>query len=192
MDELYAFCKEKDILFMVDEIQTGVGRTGKFFCYEHYNIKPDVITLAKALGGGLPLGAVIVHERLKDVFGYGAHGSTFGGNLLACASGLAAIDQLTSERFGYINKMSEYLTVELEKLQKKYSFIKNIRGKGLLIGVEVDNDIFSDIVIKGLEKGFILNVVQNKVLRFLPSYFIEKQNIDDLMLFLDDFLQKNA
>ena len=182
--EVAEFCKSNDLIFIVDEIQTGMGRTGKFFGYEHFGVKPDVVTLAKAIGGGLPLGACIVSEKYTDVLTYGNHGSTFGGNIVACSAGLAVVKQLDEKLLNYISDTGNYFMLELKKLKAKYNFIKAVRGKGLIIGMELDFDA-ADIVLEGLKNGFVINAVQGKVLRFLPSYFIEKSQIDEVIKFLD-------
>ncbi len=185
--EIADFCKKNDLIFIVDEIQTGLGRTGKMFCYEHFGIKPDVVTLAKALGGGLPLGAVIINEKYKDVLTYGTHGTTFGGNPVACRAALEVIKQLTKERLENVEKIGEYFKTRLLDLKKKHNCIKDVRGKGLMLGVELEAEI-PNLVNIALEKGLVINVVQQKILRFLPSFFIERENIKYLIKFLDDVL----
>jgi acetylornithine/N-succinyldiaminopimelate aminotransferase len=183
------FCKEKNLLFIIDEIQTGIGRTGKMFAFEDYGVSPDIITLAKAIGGGLPLGAVIIRDDIKDILGYGAHGTTFGGNMVACAAGLEVLNQLSTEKFLEMDETSKYFFDKLNVLKSKYSFIKQVRGKGLLIGLELNVEV-PNLVQKCLNEGLIINVTQGKVLRFLPSYNISKQDIDKLIEVLIKFFDE--
>lgn len=183
------FCKEKNLLFIIDEIQTGIGRTGKMFAFEHYGISPDIITLAKAIGGGLPLGAVIIRDDIKDVLGYGSHGTTFGGNMVACAAGLEVLNHLTDEKFLEMDEISKYFFEKLNVLKSKYSFVKEVRGKGLIIGLELNVEV-SNLVQKCLTEGLIINVTQGKILRFLPSYNISKQDIDKLIEVLIKFFDE--
>lgn len=188
--KIEAFCKEKNLLFIIDEIQTGMARTGKFFAFEHFDISPDIVTMAKSLGGGIPLGAVLAKNEIGKVLQYGDHGSTFGGNILACTAGISIIDQLSDEMFLEINKKSKYFFEKLEFLKSKYSFIKEIRGLGLMIGLELDKEI-ENLVLKGLEKGVIINTPQKNIIRFLPPLNIKYSSIDFLIKVLDEIFFKN-
>ncbi|MGB9809736.1 MAG: aspartate aminotransferase family protein, partial [Caldanaerobacter sp.] len=146
-------CDENDLLFILDEVQTGIGRTGKLFGYEHYGVLPDIMTLAKGLGGGFPIGAIVAKED-KAVFKPGDHASTFGGNPLACAAGVAVLNEVTKDGFlEGVDKKGKYFREGLEILQKKHKVVKEIRGKGLMVGCEVDLEDASKIVLKALEKG---------------------------------------
>jgi acetylornithine/succinyldiaminopimelate/putrescine aminotransferase len=147
------------------------------------------VTLAKAIGGGLPLGACIVADKYKDVFTIGSHGTTFGGNIVSCRAGLEVIKQLDENRFAYINEIGEYFISELNKLKAKYNFITEVRGKGLMIGMELNLEI-ETLALDLLKSGFVVNVIHNKILRFLPTYFIEKNDIDNLINCLDKIFSK--
>jgi len=172
----------KDILLMLDEVQTGMGRTGKFFAYEHYGIEPDVISLAKALGNGFPVGAIIAKDPVMAAFEPGTHASTFGGNPLASAAVIATINTLLEE--DVIKNCAEtgsYLHKGLMALKKKFPFITDIRGMGLLWGVElsVSGD---DIAKEFLKEGVILNCTKGKILRLIPPLIIKKDEVD---IFID-------
>ncbi|MDR2017601.1 MAG: aspartate aminotransferase family protein [Syntrophobacterales bacterium] len=174
--------KEKDILMILDEVQTGMGRTGKFFGYEHYGIEPDIMSLAKALGNGFPVGAITAKNEVMNAFEPGTHASTFGGNPLACAAVTATINTLIDE--GVIRnceEMGRYLCEGLISLKTKFQFIKEIRGMGLILGVELD--INGDAVQKEfMKEGIILNCTKGKILRLVPPLIVKKEDID---LFLE-------
>jgi len=165
------------LLLIFDEIQTGLGRTGKLFAYENYGVKPDILTLAKGLAGGLPLGATIGNERVADLFTYGDHGSTFGGNLVACSVSLEILKMLTPKILSHVDEMGKYFLKKLKDLQKKYNFIKDVRGMGLMLGIELDFP-GEKIVNKCLERGLLINCTQEKVLRFLPPLFITEKDVN--------------
>jgi len=162
---------------VVDEIQTGCGRTGKFFAFEHSNIKPDIITLAKGLANGLPIGATIATEEVATSLEKGDHGSTFGGNPVACAAANFTIDYIISKKLmENAASQGEYLMDRIHSINS--SLVKEIRGKGLMIGVELNNK--NDEVIKNcIDKGLLINPAADKVLRFLPPLVINKEIIDD-------------
>lgn len=186
MKELREFCSANDLLLIFDEIQTGIGRTGKLFAYEHYGVEPDIMTLAKGLANGLPLGAVLAKEEITESFVPGTHASTFGGNPLCCAAAVATLNTILKE--DYLKKCSEsgvYFRNKLNGLKGKYHFIKDVRGEGLLIGLELDFP-GADIVKKCFDKGFIINCVMENVLRFLPSFLISNDEIDMLIELLDE------
>lgn len=181
-------CDENDILFIIDEVQTGIGRTGKLFGYEHYGITPDIMTLAKGLGGGFPIGAIVAKED-KAVFQPGDHASTFGGNPLACAAGIAVMNEITKEGFlDNVAQKGEYFKGSLESLKEKHSVIKEVRGKGLMIGCEMDMEEASDIVTKAMEKGLLINWISHNVLRFVPPLTVTKEEIDTALIILEDVL----
>jgi len=183
----YALCKAKGILFIVDEIQTGMGRTGKMFGFEHFGIAPDIITLAKGLGGGMPVGALLATEDVAKAFKPGDHGSTFGGNPLACSAASVVVNELKHN--GLLDRVSDLGTFLTEKLAplKKYKFVKDIRGMGLLQAIELTDDLKNvEVVGKMLSKGFILNAAGSNTLRIAPPLIITKQEITLLANALND------
>ncbi len=176
MKKLAALCAAKKVLLMVDEVQTGLGRTGKTFAYMSYGIKPDVMTLGKGLGGGLPLSAVAVSGKLKDVFGVGDHGTTMGGNPVACAAGIEVMKRVTSKTMlKSVAEKGEYLKEKLLGLESPK--IREVRGEGLLIGLELTEEA-APYVEKALKKGLILNSPKPKVIRLVPPLTITKNEID--------------
>ena len=189
--ELRALLDENNLLLILDEVQTGMGRTGKLFAYEHYGIEPDIMTLAKALGGGAPLGAMLASEKVAESFSPGDHASTFGGNPLACAAGVAALEAITEDGWlvGSAHRTGEYFRKGLGNLKKKYSFIKDVRGKGLLIGMELDFDA-ADIVKEALKEGYVINCTMGSVLRFVPPLIVTEEDIDGLLETLDRIFEK--
>ena len=169
--EAYALTREKDVLFMADEVQTGNGRTGKLYGYMHYGIVPDVFTTAKGLGGGLPIGACVMGEKAEGLFTSGDHGSTFGGNPVVCAGAVSIISRLTDEFLSEVEKKGEYIK------EKLLSFgIKDVSGKGLMIGFLSEKDS-SEIIKEAREKGVLLLKAKNKV-RLLPPLNITYEEID--------------
>ncbi len=165
VNQVVQLCKEHDLLLIVDEIQTGIGRTGKWFAYQHYNIEPDIITMAKGLGSGFPVGAMMAKEFLADTFGPGTHGSTFGGNPLAMAAGLATLEEV-EKHLDAVVKMGAYIQ---EKL--------GCRGKGLIIGIEYDFEVAP--LLESLRKEGILALQAGpNVLRLLPPFTITQEEID--------------
>jgi len=178
-------CDEQKLLLIFDEVQVGLGRTGKLFAYEHFGIAPDIMTLAKALAGGAPIGAMLARDEIAASFGPGTHGSTFGGNPLVTAAALAAIRVIVED--GILNRTEEigdYLLGELELLKERFPFVKDVRGIGLMIGMELSVPA-GDIVKRGLERGLLLNVAQDTVLRFVPPLIVTKQEIDTMIGILD-------
>jgi acetylornithine/N-succinyldiaminopimelate aminotransferase len=190
LEQVKEICLKNDILLIFDEVQTGMGRTGKLFSYQHYNIEPDIFTLAKALGGGIPIGALCAKQHVASAFEPGDHGSTFGGNAFACTAGLSVMDILLND--GLIEnaeKMGMYFAKCLQQLKDKYNAIKEIRGKGLMIGVEFNSDISTDISLNLFEKGFLVGNIAPKILRFLPPLILTKSDIDKLISTLDNILE---
>jgi acetylornithine/N-succinyldiaminopimelate aminotransferase len=187
---LRAITKEKDVLLILDEVQTGIGRTGKLFAYEHYDIEPDVITLAKALGNGFPVGALVGKDAVMEAFEPGTHASTFGGNPLAAATVTATLNTLLGE--GIIKNckaMGKYLHKHLLSLQKKYPFIIDVRGKGLIWGIELSID--GDAVQREfLKEGIILNCTKGKILRLVPPLIIGTEEIDIFHEMADRIFEK--
>ncbi len=179
-------CDEKDLLLVLDEIQTGIGRTGKLFGYEHFGIEPDIFTLAKALGGGFPIGAVCAKEEAAAAFEPGDHGSTFGGNPLACAAALSVMETIEKEELlANCTKMGEYFFEKLEGLKDKHSLIGEIRGKGLMIGIELNEERAATVKDKCLKQGYLVGSVGTGIIRMLPPLIVTKKNIDGMIDVLD-------
>ncbi|EHP85763.1 acetylornithine transaminase [Methanotorris formicicus] len=181
-------CDDKNLVLIFDEVQCGMGRTGKMFAYEHYGIEPDILTLAKALGGGVPIGAMLSKEEVAKAMGYGDHGTTFGGNPLACSSALATVEVIEGI-LGHVEEMGRYFKGRLETLKEKYPFIKEVRGLGLMLGMELEFN-GGEIVKKMLEKGYLINCTSDVVLRFLPPLIVEKEHIDGLIEALDEIFSE--
>ncbi len=181
-------CNDKKILLIFDEIQCGMGRCGTLFAHELYGITPDIMTLAKALGNGLPIGAMLATQDAATGFDFGSHATTFGGTPLATAAGLEVVNIISKEIFlDKVCQIGEYFKEELKKLKEKHTRVVDVRGKGLLLGMELDKDAGS-IVVELFKKGFIINGIQDKILRFAPPLIIEKQEIDRLIKELDSLL----
>ncbi|MEI7905309.1 MAG: acetylornithine transaminase, partial [Candidatus Firestonebacteria bacterium] len=178
-------CDSKNILLILDEVQSGMGRTGKFFAYEHAGIKPDITTLAKALGGGLPLGVMLSSEKLAKAFSAGTHGSTFGGGPIVCAASLAVLNfMLKNNVLKNVNEMGAYFLLELNKLKAKHKIIKEARGLGLFCGLELTIP-GKELVKKMLERGVLINCTNETVLRFLPPLIISRKHIKIVIKELD-------
>jgi len=178
-------CTKKGILLIFDEIQCGMGRCGKLFAHELYNLAPDIMTLAKALGNGLPIGAMLATRDAASGFDVGSHATTFGGTPLATAAALEVITIIGTESFlDEVRQKGRYFKEKLVELKEKHSRIVAVRGEGLLIGLEIDKDA-AFFVGKLMEKGFIINGIQDKVLRFAPPLIVEKTDIDRLVSALD-------
>ncbi len=181
-------CRARNLLLIFDEVQVGMGRTGKLFAYEHYGVTPHIMTLAKALGNGLPIGAMLSTEKLSRAFGPGSHASTFGGTPLVTAAAKAVLKSLLED--GWIDnsrQMGEYFKGRLEDLGQRHHTVKNVRGLGLILGLELDRP-GAPIVDACTERGFLINCIQDNVLRFIPPLIIEKKEIDLLMDTLDEIL----
>lgn len=195
LQKVRALCDKYHALLIFDEIQAGIGRAGTFFAYEKYGIRPDIVTLAKGLAGGVPIGAFIVTNEVAEAFHPGDHGTTFGGNPLACAAANIVLDTVPRADFlSNIEEVGGYLRNKLETLQRKYpTLIKEIRGTGLILGAELTRaDHGRDIVNECLEKGAIINCTVGKVLRFIPPLIITKDQVDEVMAILDDVLNQYA
>jgi len=182
-------CDQKNLLMIVDEVQTGVGRTGKMFCYQHYGISPDLITMAKALGGGLPVGVMIAKGEIADTLGPGMHASTFGGGPVISRAALAVLEAIDKEKLlSNVLKMGEYLLVKLEALKKKYPLILRVRGKGLMLGVELSSPGKS-IVEDCMKKGLLINCTHSTVLRLMPALGVSKKDIDKAIRILEEVIK---
>lgn len=179
-------CDESGALLIFDEIQTGMGRTGKLFAYQYFGVKPDIVTVAKGLGGGVPIGAFLASDKVAAAFHAGDHGSTFGGNPLACAAANAVLSVIAEEDLGAnADRMGAYMITELCKLQNKYPrLIHEVRGKGLMIGMQLSRP-GREIVNRCLEEGFIINCTAGDILRFVPPLTIKQAHIDELIANLD-------
>jgi len=188
---LREICDRHQLLLVLDEIQTGMGRTGRLFAYEHEDIKPDIMALAKGLGSGMPIGALLATDKAAQGFTPGSHGSTFGGNPLACAAGLASLETLLEDGIiiQNVEALGKHFINGLQTLKNKYPFIKDVRGKGLLIGCELDFD-GKDIVTECIKQGFLINCTMNTVLRFIPPLIISVEEIDRLVHALDGIFKK--
>jgi acetylornithine/N-succinyldiaminopimelate aminotransferase len=189
LQQVRELCDQKEVLLILDEIQTGMGRTGTMFAYEQYGIVPDIVTLAKGLGGGVPIGAFIASNKVASAFKSGDHGSTFGGNPLASAAGNAVLAIIEEEGLlENAKKVGNYLEKGLLVLQAKYpKLITQVRGKGLMLGVQLTVP-GRDIVNTCLEKGVIINCTAGDVLRFVPPLNIENVHVDEVLAVLDAVL----
>jgi acetylornithine/N-succinyldiaminopimelate aminotransferase len=181
-------CDDTGTLLVFDEIQTGMGRTGKLFAYEHFGIVPDVMSLAKALGNGLPIGAMLAKEQIASAFSPGAHATTFGGTPIVTAAALGVVKTMEAENIiEHSAHVGSYFKKKLQSLQEKHPVIEAVRGLGLLIGMELK--IKGDVVVTAcLAKGFLVNCIQDSILRFAPPLIIQKDDIDALVDCLDDVL----
>jgi acetylornithine/N-succinyldiaminopimelate aminotransferase len=180
-------CDDTGILLIFDEVQCGLGRTGKLFGYQHFDVEPDVLTLAKALGGGFPIGALLAKEHVASAFEKGDHGSTFGGNPLACAAGIAAMDAILSEGLVENSRiMGDYLMRNLKVLSSKYPVITEVRGKGLMIGIQLSTGKAETVRDICFEKGYLVGNVGSDIIRLLPPLIVEKADIDRMTEVLGD------
>ncbi len=189
LQALREICDEKGLLLIFDEIQVGMGRTGKLFAYEHDGIEPDLLTLAKSLAGGVPIGALLMKKGIAESFRPGDHASTFGGNPLATAAGVAAFTTLLEEgMLENCKKMGDYFLSQLEAIQKKFPFVKEVRGKGLILGIELKID-GSSIVKEMLRRKILINCTMGNVLRFLPPLIVTQEEIDRVIEALEEVFE---
>ena len=189
LEKIRGLCTEKDILMICDEIQCGMGRTGTMYAYEQYGIKPDIVTTAKALGCGVPVGAFVATDKVAQTLVPGDHGTTYGGNPFV----VTAIDMVFDlfhdmDLLGHVNEVSPYLEAQLDKLKDKYDFIMDRRGKGLMQGLEFTIPV-NNIIQKALEKHLILINAGTNIIRFIPPLIIEKEHVDEMIQILDGILQ---
>ncbi len=183
LSEVRRICDHHGILLVLDEVQTGIGRTGKLFAYEHFGITPDIMTVAKGLGGGVPIGAMLATEKVAAAFQPGTHASTFGGNPLVCAAAATTLEVLLEDGFllDQCRRMGAYLKKGLEDLKKEFpSIIANVRGMGLLVGMEIVRD-GAPIVKACMERGILINCTAGNVLRFMPPLIVTEKEIDHLL-----------
>ncbi len=188
--QIRKICDEKNWLMMLDEIQTGIGRTGKWFAHQHVGITPDVMTLAKALGNGFPVGACLAAGKAKDIFSPGTHGSTFGGNPLATRVGLAVLDIIEKENIiDNAKEMGEYLLSSFQKELNNVDGVVEIRGHGMMIGIELEKDC-GELVAQALEKQLLINVTAYKTIRLLPPLIITKEQADTIVKTVSTLVKK--
>ncbi len=182
------WCDQMGILLILDEIQTGMGRMGTLFAYEQYGIEPDIMTLAKGLASGIPIGAILAKDK-ASVFTPGDHGSTYGGNPLACAAGYATLKFILDNNIAEnARRVGQYLISELESLKEKFQFITDVRGRGLLVALEFSSDIAGSVVMACLERGLLVNRLKSNALRFMPPLIIGKEEVDEALGILDGAL----
>ena len=183
-----AWCDQQGILLILDEIQTGIGRIGTLFAYEQYGIEPDIMTLAKGMGSGVPIGAIMAKDG-ASVFTPGEHGSTFGGNPLTCAASYATVKFIIDNDISSnVREMGQYLIDGLESLRQKFQFITDVRGRGLLVAMEFSHDIAQALVMACLEQGLLVNKLKPNALRFMPPLIIGDKEIDEALGTLDKAL----
>ncbi len=189
MQDIRELCNQKGLILIMDEVQTGMGRTGRMFAHEHYGILPDIMTLAKALGNGMPIGATIATEEVSKGFEPGTHGSTYGGNPIACTAGISVIDTLISENLiSNAAKMGDYIKEGLKGISERTGKISEIRGKGLMIGAEL-NYIDEGIVSRSLEAGLLINCIDGNIIRMLPPLNIGIEEADEALRILEEQLE---
>lgn len=189
LKEVRSLCDEHKILLIVDEVQTGIGRTGKLFAYEHAGIEPDIMTLAKALGNGFPVGAMLATDKIAESFAPGNHASTFGGNPLAMAAALATLEIMLQEGIlDNCRKTGDYFLKELKKLEKKHALINDVRGKGLMLAVTLNMEA-AEIVRECMQKGLLINSTGGKTLRFVPPLIITNKDVDQAVDILNEVME---
>jgi acetylornithine/N-succinyldiaminopimelate aminotransferase len=188
LESLRQICDENGILLIFDEIQTGMGRTGKLFAYQHFGIEPDIMTLAKALGNGLPIGAMLAREKIAQAFQPGSHASTFGGTPLVTAAALEVVQTFSRENIiDHCLETGNYFKDRLIWLKNRHDSVEDVRGMGLLLGMKI-NKQGASVVNACMEKGYLINCVQDNILRFIPPLIIQKRDIDELVDCLDGIL----
>jgi acetylornithine/N-succinyldiaminopimelate aminotransferase len=186
--EVRKWCDQKGILLILDEIQTGVCRVGTLFAYEQYGVEPDIMTLAKGLGSGLPIGALLAKDRVS-VFAPGEHGSTYGGNPVTCAAAYATLKYIIDNDIaGNVREVGQRLLVGLKGLKGKFPFITDVRGRGLLVAVEFDSDVAQSLLMDCLGRGLLVNRVKPNALRLMPPLIIGFDEVDQALGILDEAL----
>lgn len=188
MQKASELCDEYAFLLIVDEVQTGAGRTGSLFAHEVEGIQPDVITMAKGLGGGVPIGATITRGRAKDLFTPGSHGTTFGGNPVACAAANVVLDTVDAEFLAEVTRKGDYLRQEVEKLP----LVERVRGRGLMLGIVLAEPVAKQAVRDGRARGLILNAPSENVLRFTPPLVISHDELDTALTTLRTIMEELA
>ena len=194
MEAIKELSEKHNTLVIFDEIQCGMGRTGKLFAYENFDLIPDIVTIAKSLGGGVPIGACLTKGKANDVLVPGDHGSTYGGNPLVCAVANAVLHELIDNKLIEKNvvEKGQYSVEKLKKLKEKFDFIEEIRGKGLLLGIKFDEKkvLAKDVVLKALENGLLLVGAGNNVVRFFPPFNVTNDEIDKAVSILEKVFEK--
>jgi acetylornithine/N-succinyldiaminopimelate aminotransferase len=183
-------CDSTGALLLADEIQSGMGRTGEWFAYQHYGILPDVTTVAKPLAGGIPMGAMLCSEKVSVAFTPGMHGTTFGGGPLACAVAIAVIDTIReTHMLAHIREVGDYFKQKLQALAEKHDCISDVRGMGLMLGLELNStELAESVAAQMLQRKIIINRTSDTVLRFLPPYILERKHVDIAIAALDEIL----
>jgi predicted acetylornithine/succinylornithine family transaminase len=190
LKKVRSWCDKKGILLILDEIQTGVGRTGTLFAYEQYGVEPDIMTLAKGLGGGVAIGAFMAKEKVS-VFEHGEHGSTFGGNPLACAAGYATLNYMLKN--GVVDncrRVGEHLAKSIDGLKKKSDLVVGVRGRGLLLAMELSREIAAEFILKCLDEGLLLNAVTPSAVRFMPPLIVTEEDVDEAIAIVKKVLSR--
>jgi len=189
ISSLSKYCRKNDLLFIIDEVQTGIGRTGELFCFKHYKVVPDIMVLSKGLGAGFPVSAIVVGEKASGLISPGMHASTFGGSPLACVAVNETLKVIKQKKLLDNAKFQgKYLTGRLLELKNKFSFVKDVRGKGLMIGVELAIDSYP-IFLKCLEAGLIVNSTHKNVLRIMPALNVTRKELDQGLKIIEKVLE---
>ena len=189
LQKVQSWCREKGILFILDEVQTGIGRIGTLFAYEQYGVEPDIMTLAKGLGSGVPIGALLAKEEVS-VFSPGEHGSTFGGNPLVCAAAHATLKYIIDHNIpAQVKRVGDYFLTRLASLKQQFDFITEVRGRGLLIALEFNQEIAEKLVLACLDRGLLVNKVKPNALRFMPPLIITEKEVEKAIGILGDALE---
>jgi acetylornithine/succinyldiaminopimelate/putrescine aminotransferase len=192
LERLREICDRHGLLLIFDEVQVGMGRTGKLFAYQHYGVEPDIMTLAKALAGGMPIGALLAKEEVAASFSPGTHASTFGGNPLSSAAGVATLEVILGDGFlETCQKQGEYFYSQLVALKEKHPSIIRIKGRGLILGIELAFK-GADIAAECMRRGFLINCTMETILRFIPPLIITEKEINSLIETLDELLAKGT
>lgn len=191
MDKIQELCNKHNALLIIDEVQTGIGRTGKLFGYEHYGVQPDIIGIAKAMGGGFPIGGMLCHKKVGETLDYGDHGSTYGGNPLACTASLAALDVVINENLAeQAEEKGQFLLSQIQEQSNDIPEIKDIRGRGLMIGIELaisGREVVEDM----MHQGVLSNCTQGNVIRLVPPLVSSHEDLATLAEVLIQSIQKN-
>ena len=192
LKNLRDICDQHGQLLIFDEVQVGMGRTGKLFAYQHYGVEPDIMTLAKAMAGGMPVGAMLAKEEIASSFSRGTHASTFGGNPLSSAAGIATMEALIQDKIlENCQEMGEYFYSKLLSLKEKHSFIKKVKGKGLILGIDLSFEC-AEIAMDCLKRGLLIICTMGNILRFLPPLIITEKEIDILIKTLDELFEQTS
>ena len=190
LKELRKLCTQRNVLLILDEIQTGFGRTGRLFAYQAFGAKPDIMTLAKGLGAGVPIGALVMTNTVAKSLGPGTHGSTFGGNPLVCAAALASVNIVSDKTFlKNVRETGKYFLARLKELSKKFPVIKEVRGMGLMLAIDIDGSS-AEVAKDCMDQGILVNSIAPGTLRFIPPLIVSPKNIDTLIRVLSKTLTK--